>query len=214
MELNKNSKKILILGIILLIIAGIIVVLLKGFNVSLMFGKHESIEMKIGTEVNMETVNEICKEVFQDKKYVAKELEVFGDSFQINVGSITDEEKTNLLDKINEKFGTQKTSDDLKITSVSNKRIRDIVTPYVVPMLTSIGIVLIYMLIRFRKIDNLKIIADYLEKAILTNTILFSAIAIIRIPVSDEVINIAMIITILELVYYMAKSEKKLKEFE
>ena len=39
----KNSKKIIILGIILLIIAGVIVVSLKGFNVSLMIGRHESI---------------------------------------------------------------------------------------------------------------------------------------------------------------------------
>lgn len=35
MEKNKNGKKIIVLGIILLIIAGIIVVSLKGVNVSL-----------------------------------------------------------------------------------------------------------------------------------------------------------------------------------
>lgn len=97
MEANKNSKKIVILGLVLLIIAGLIVVSLKGFNVSLMFGKYETAELKMGKEVDMAKLKEICEEVFQDKKYVAKELEVFGDSFQISVKSITDDEKANLI---------------------------------------------------------------------------------------------------------------------
>lgn len=212
MESNKNSKKIVSLGIILLIIAGIIVVALKGFNVSLMFGNHEVIEVRVGKEVNIDIVNKICREVFQDKKYVAKELEVFGESFQINVDSITDEEKANLLTKINEKFETEKTVDDLKISTVSNKRIRDVVKPYVAPMVISVVVVFVYMLIRFRKVDGLKIIIDYATKVILLNAILFSIIAITRIEVSDFIINFAMLITIAMLVYYIAKSEKKIQE--
>ena len=100
MDINKNSKKIVILGLILLIVAGLIVVALKGFNVSLMFGKHEAVELKVGKEVSQSEIEEICEEVFQEKNYVAKELEVFGDSLQINVKSITDEEKANLISKV------------------------------------------------------------------------------------------------------------------
>ena len=122
METNKNSKKIIIFGVILLIIAGIIVVALKGFNVSLMFGKHEVIELKIGKKVDLNVIKEICTEVFPKKEFVAKELEVFGDSMQINVKTITDEEKANLINQINEKFETSKTVEDLNINSVSNKR--------------------------------------------------------------------------------------------
>ena len=40
MEL-KGNKKILLLGMVLLIVAGIIVVALKGFKVSLILQKHE-----------------------------------------------------------------------------------------------------------------------------------------------------------------------------
>lgn len=212
MDTNKNSKKIIILGIILLVIAGIIVVALKGFNVSLMFGKHEAIEIKVGTDVDLNVVNGICDEVFGNKKYVVKELEVFGDSAQINVSSITDEEKTNLVSKINEKFGVEKTVEDLNINSVSNKRIRDVVKPYVVPMLVSFAIIFIYMLIRFRKINPLKIIAKFIEKVVLIEAILLSIIAITRIPVNDVLINILMIIAVIELVVCISKSEDKLEK--
>lgn len=212
METRKSRKKILSLGIILLVIAGLIVVSLKGFNVSLMFGKHEIIEVKMDSEIQLDLVNQICDEVFGDKKYLAKELEIFGDSFQINVNSLTDEEKANLVTKINEKFATQKTTEDLKISSVSNRRIRDVFTPYFVPMIISFAIILIYMVIRFKKIDGIKLIGKLILKVVLTEAILFSIIAIARIPVSDFIINIAMVIAGIELVWYISKLEKELIE--
>lgn len=212
MDTEKNSKKILILGIILLIVAGVIVVSLKGLNVSLMFGKHEAIEIKIGSEVDLNVVKEICDKVFEDKKYVVKGLEIFGDSVQINVASITDEEKNNLVNQINEKFGTDKTVEDLKVNSVSNKRIRDVVKPYVSPMLISFVIIFVYMLIRFHKINAIKIIGNLIIKIILTEAILLSIIAITRLPVNDMIINILMIIAVIELVCCLSKSENELAE--
>ena len=48
---SKGIKKILLLGIVLLIVAGIVVVALKGFKVSLILQKHESISLIVGKEV-------------------------------------------------------------------------------------------------------------------------------------------------------------------
>ena len=49
--MNKEmNKKVLILGLVLLIIAGIIVVLLKGFNVDLMLEQHTEITYNLGKE--------------------------------------------------------------------------------------------------------------------------------------------------------------------
>lgn len=210
MSTKKASKKIVILGIILLVLAGIIVVSLKGFRVSLLFGKHETVELKVGKEVDIEVAKEICEEVFGNKKYVLKELEVFGDSIQINTDSITDEEKTNLINQINEKFGTDKTVDDLNISSVSNRRIRDVVKPYGMPIVCSFAIVFIYMAIRFRKINAVQMILHFLLKFILTEAILLSAIAIIRLPVTDLVIYGLVIVAVGELVYDLAKGEQRL----
>lgn len=208
----KNSKKIIILGLILLIIAGIIVVALKGFRVSLMFGKHEVIELKIGKDLNLDTINEICDEVFKNKKYVVKEKELFNDSFQVSVESLTDEEKTNLISKVNEKFEIEKTADDLLVESVSNQRIRDIVRPYIVPMIIIYAIVYVYMLIRFRKVNTKSLILKELYKTVLIEAFVLSIVAIARIPVNEVLINIIMLIAIGELVYWNKIGEKELSK--
>lgn len=211
MDTNKNSKKIIILGVILLIIAGLIVVALRGFNVSLMFGKHETIEIKIGKEVDLKMMEQISKETFQSKNFMVKELEVFGDSIQINVESITDEEKTNLIHRINETFGVSKTVEDLNIHSVANKRIRDVIKLYILPVVTSFVVVFIYFLIRFRKINAMQIIVDFIQKVVFIETILLSIIAITRLPVTDIVIFMLILIPIIELIVTTLKSEEKLK---
>ena len=65
MKLSSN-KKIVLLGIILLILAGIIVVALKGMKVDLMLTKHKSMDIVIGKEFNINDVRNICNEVFKD----------------------------------------------------------------------------------------------------------------------------------------------------
>lgn len=212
MDINKNSKKIVILGLILLIVAGLIVVALKGFNVSLMFGKHEAVELKVGKEVSQSEIEEICEEVFQEKNYVAKELEVFGDSLQINVKSITDEEKANLISKVNEKFETQKTVEDLNVHSISNKRIRDVVKPYIMPMLLIMVIIYVYSLIRFRNIQSFSLVMDSILKMILVEAILVSIIAIVRVPVNDFVIFLLMVVVIAKLVSFVNRNENRLAQ--
>ena len=215
MESNKNNnKKIVILGIVLLILAGIIIIALKGVNVSLMFGKHEAIEIKLEKEVTVADMNQICNEVFDNKKFVVKGLEVFLDSIQINVESITDEEKNNLIEKINEKYETSKSVDDLKVFTVSNKRIRDVVKDYIKPMIISFAIILIYMLIRYRKINAIKIIIDFFFFFLLTEAILLSVVAITRFPVSNSLINLFMVLVVVELIYYISQSEKKLEKID
>lgn len=213
MSTNKNNKKILILGIILLVLAGIIVVALKGFDVSLMFGKHESIEIKLDSKIDLNIIEEVCSEIFTDKEYVVKELEVFGDSAQINVEVLNDDEKINLVNKINEKFGTSKTVDDLKISNISNKRIRDIAKPYAVPMVCSFALVFIYMAIRFRKINSLKIIIGFIGKVLLCEAILLSIIAIARMPTNGLVVNFLVIIAVAQLIGVLANSERKLNKY-
>lgn len=115
---------------------------------------------------------------------------------------------------INEKFETDKTVEDLKVNSISNKRIRDVVKPYFVPMFLVFVIVSIYAMIRFRKIDSLKLVLEYLWKIILTELVLLSIIAIVRVPVNDIVVNLFMMIAIAQLIYFMAKNENKLEQYE
>ncbi len=214
MDTRKNSGKIVILGIILLIVAGIIVVALKGFHVSLMFGKHETINIKLDVDADVNQVREICKETFGKKDFVVKGLEVFGDSVQINVASITDEEKNMLIEKLNEEFGIQKTVENLNIKSVSNKRIRDVVKPYIVPMIIAYAVVFVYMFIRFAKLNAVKQIVNSIWKMVLLEAILVSAIAVLRIAVNDLLISILILIAVAHLSYRVAACEKEMEKIE
>ena len=100
--------------------------------------------------------------------------------------------------------------EDLRIRFVANKRIRDIVRPYVIPMLIVFGIVCLYALIRFRKINSLKLVMTDMGQIILTEIVLLSVIAIVRIPVNDLWINGLLLIAIVEWVYFFGKAEDNL----
>jgi preprotein translocase subunit SecF len=212
-NMNKGTwKKVLYLGLALLIIAGIIVVLLKGFRVDLMLEQHEEITYSMETEYDLKDIRNICNEVFENKKVVVKEIELFGDAVQINVDSVTDEEKTNLVDKMNEKYETENTVDDLKIDSIPNVRIRDWVTPYIKPVAISMLIIIAYVAIRFRKLNTLKLLGELIGKIVITILAILSVVAIIRLPLMPCYITILTAIAVAECVFYLAKYERKLNE--
>ena len=71
MKLSGN-KKIVLLGIILLIIAGIVVVALKGVKVSLNMQQHEELNVYIGKPTKLNDIKAICQEVFENKRFVVK----------------------------------------------------------------------------------------------------------------------------------------------
>ena len=207
MKLNEN-KKIVILGLILLVIAGIIVVALKGFNVNLMLSQHETIDFVIGKEFNINDIELICKEVFGEKKVVLRKVELFDDAINISVISITDDEKQNFIDKMNEKYETQYTVEDLTISTVPNVRIRDLIKIYVKPVCISTIIIAVYIFIRFKRINPLKIVFKTIFIIISTEAALASLIAIIRIPLSATIINLMLLIALLESFLTLYKAEK------
>ena len=209
MKLSGSKKKIL-LGIILLIIAGIVVVSLKGVKVSLNLQQHEEVTVYIGKPVELKEVKNICKEVFGNKYFIVIDVDTFKDAYSINVESLTNEEKQALLTKINEKFGVNLVETDKSIKTLSNIRIRDVVKPYIKPVIISAILMVVYMIIRFRKEKVAKLLGKIFGIIILTEAVIFSIIAIARIPLSALMINLMAVIAIVELCVYINKLEKKI----
>lgn len=205
-----GSKKIILLGIILLIIAGIVVVSLKGVKVSLNLQQHEEVTVYIGKPVELKEVKNICKEVFGNKYFIVIDVDTFKDAYSINVESLTNEEKQVLLTKINEKFGVNLVETDISIKTLSNIRIRDVVKPYIKPVIISAILMVVYMIIRFRKEKVAKLLGKIFGIIILTEAVIFSIIAIARIPLSALMINLMAVIAIVELCVYINKLEKKI----
>ena len=202
-----GSKKILLLGIILLIISGIVVVALKGVKVSLILQQHEEINVYIGKPTNIKDMEKICKEVFKDKRFVVRGLDIFTDAYSINVESVINEEKDELISKVNEKFGVNITTEDISEKNISNIRIRDIVKPYIKPVLISAVLMAVYVVIRFRKENAFKLLGKILGIIVLTEAVIFSIIAVLRISLSATMINLMAVIAVVELCLYLNKLE-------
>lgn len=203
------NKKVVILGLCLLIVAGIVVVLFKGFNVNFLLEQHEVIEFVIGKDFEMKDVRNICNEVFKDKKIVLKTVEVFDDAVSINAESITNEEKENLVNKLNEKFGTTKSIDEVTIETVANVRMRDWIKPYVQPIAISAVVILAYIAARFREENLLKLLAKIVGIILITILSLLSILAIFRVPMSPIYIMGLTAVAIVELMVYINTHERK-----
>lgn len=208
MNLSSN-KKIIILGLSLLILAGIIVVALKGMNVDLMLAQHKSIDIIIGKEFDIKEVEEICKEVFQSKEVVLKKVEAFGDTVSINAVTIADEEKSNLVTKINEKYGTDLKAEEIDVKSNSNIRVRDLIRPYIIPAVISFVLIYAYIAIRFRKLNPLKTLLKITGIILITEALIASVVAISRIAITPIIINIMFVVGIAEIIIFMYKKETK-----
>lgn len=202
------NKKLLILGLSLLILAGIVVVLFRGFNVNFMLEQHEVIELVIGKDFEMKDVSNICKEVFGNKRVVLKTVEVFDDSVSINVESITNEEKENLVNKLNEKLGIDKKVEDIEVKTVANVRMRDWLKPYIKPICISAVIIIAYIAIKFREENIFKLLSKIIIIVAVTIASILSVLAIFRVPMSPFYIMCLTWIALIEVMIYINKKAK------
>ena len=208
MEL-KGSKKIILLGIILLIVAGIVVVALKWFKVSLTLQKHESLNIVVGKEITLKDAKEICEDVFGNKRFVVKHLDRFEDAINVRVESITNEEKADLVKKINEKYEVNIEAANVAVKFNSNIRIRDILKLYFKPVVISAVLIIAFVIVRFRNSNPIKILGNAALKILVTEGVIASVISITRIPLSAFIINAMAVVAVVELVLVLESANKK-----
>lgn len=211
MKQLKNSKKIMIILTIIILIAGIAVTVIKGLNFDLIYNKSQSIQLHIGKEFNDADIRKITEEVLGNQQILIQKVEVYKDSVIITAKEITDEQKNNLVAKINEKYEIELKAEDIDINNIPHTRGRDMILPYIVPFAISVAIVLIYMSIRYYKLGVGKVLVQTIIILVITQTLLFSIIAITRIPVGRLTIPMVLMVYMLTLIGITANMEKKLE---
>ena len=208
---SMNIKaKILTIILIIIIIAGIIVIGTKGFNFDLKYEKSQKIELYLEQEFEINDIKAITNEVMQGKQVMIQKVEVFEDTVSITAKEITDEEKTNLITKINEKYGTELSADTTETQNIPHTKARDILMPYVVPFAIATVIILVYMAVRYHKLGSIKIILKTIGINILTQVTLISIIAITRIPFGRLTIPMILLVYLLTMIGITTKFEKDL----
>lgn len=212
--MNNNKVKIIAILSIIIIIAGIIMIMTKGYNFDLKYSDSKRILLNVGTTFNNQDIKSITDEVLGNQKVMIQKVEVFEDAVSITAKEITEEQKTNLINKMNEKYGTTTKTEDVEITTISHTRGRDIIKTYIVPFLIATIIIVIYMMIRYHKLNAFKVLLKTVCMVIYTQIMLFSIIAITRIPIGRLTIPMVLTVYILTLVGCTSRFENNLKKVE
>lgn len=211
MKETTKKQKMIIAIIILIIIAGIIITATMGLNFDLRFQESKKVELYLGKDFEIKDIKQITNEVMPNQYVIVQKVEVYEDSVSIIAKDINDEQKQNLVNKVNEKYGTEISNDTTEIVTIPHTRGRDLVKPYILPFAISMIIILVYMAVRYRKLGVIKTVLQTIFVCILTQVVLLSIIAITRIPVGRLTMPISVAVYLLTLVGITSNLENKLK---
>lgn len=207
-------KKIVALFIAIVIIAGIIVTLTIGLNFDLRYQQAQRIQLYIEKDFEISDIKEMTDEILPNQKVIIQKVEVYEDTVSILAKEITEEQKANIIEKINEKYETELSADSTEITTIPHTRGRDIIKPYIVPFVIATVIILVYMAIRYYKLGFVQVILKTVLGLIIVQAILLSIIAITRIPIGRLTIPMVLVVYVLTLLGVTNHWEKKLSEMK
>ena len=208
-------KKTVLIILICLILAGTIMVCLKGLNVGLPYRENINISVYVGKKIEDKDMKTITNEVFKGKSTMVQKVELFEDMISIQTEEMSEEElnekKKILINKLNEKYEVEIKDDDIEIVHNPKVRLSTIAKRYVLPFgITTIAIV-IYQMIRFRKLGVLKILLTTIISLGIIGLTYLSLIAITRIPINKLTIPVGMLIYVTVIIILNMKYEEKLE---
>lgn len=177
-----TKNKFTILIVCLIIIAGVFVYFTKGFNFDMEYAKKDQIVLTNKTGFEISKIEEISKEVLENKKFKVQEVETFKNAVQISAKEITEEEKGKIIEKVNNEYNLEILPENITIKNVSQTRIKDIVRPYILPITISFVLILVYFLICFKKVGVKKVLLKGILFPIFTELTFYSIILACRIP--------------------------------
>ena len=180
--MKTRSKILCILICLIIIIAGIVTWKSNGFNLELQYSNRNQISISNNKGINKSDVEQIATEVLGETRHFVQEIETFGNAISIIADEITDEQKDKIIEKFNEKYDTKIKAKDIQVVSIPFTRVKDVIRPYVMPGIITVVIVSLYFLIRFKGLGWKKILLNTVIIPIIAELILYSVIAITRIP--------------------------------
>lgn len=210
----KDKKNIFLAILAIIILAGIVVFCIKGLNYNLLYGKNTSIVIDFSKYVDTNEVEKIVKQTIENNVKV-RTINETNNYILITVKEISDEQKTNLITKLNEKYELELTDKDLEITRNAQIELVDMIKPYIAPSVISIMLIAIYFVIAYRKCGIGKVILETLGSILISEATLFSIYAIARIPVNSLTMPISVILFVIVIISLMEKFRKletKIKE--
>ena len=199
----KNKILYAIIGLVFIVAMGM--TFFKGINVDIYYGEGYRISFTEKNTISISDIETIAKEIW-GSNYSVQKLEFFNDSAEIKVKDYNDEQIINLKNKLNEKYGSELEESSFKIEHVTNVRLRNILSPYIIPVILSFVIVMIFYAIRYRGARKM---LELLAGLLIFESLFYSIYAIGRIPFSAITMPLAMSIYVIVTLGFTTYNEIK-----
>ena len=203
--MSKKSK-ILCVILVIIFIAAIISTAIRGLNVSMEYAEGTSIVFDLGKQYDKKDIKQIAKEIWPNESIFVQKVEVYDESVLIKVSQVNDEQLDNLVTKINEKYELELKKENFTILYNSNNKIRDIVKPYIIPLIIATALIVVYYSIRFK---GVKEILEFLLSLVAVEGIIYSIYALAMLPINFMTMPIVMIAYCLVTIFVTLKNEIK-----
>ena len=208
-----KNKKIIIICLLIVLAIGVIMIAVKGLRFDLTYSDAKQLNLYINKQFEVKDVKQITNEILGNKPVKIRKIELYQDAICITASEITEEQKQQIIDKVNEKYGTELKSEDTQIMNLSHVRGREVLKQYILPIIVASIIILIYLVIKYHKLGAFKVLLQTIGIMVLAQLELLSIIAITRFPIGRLTISIALIVYILTLLGITITFEKKLQKF-
>lgn len=210
------KKKLLYTILVCIIIAGAIIIGTMGLKADIVYSKNVKIAVYLGKQYNTEEIRQMAKEVFETDRVLVQQVEYYGDMFTLTISQDVEDidgkvEKLN--NQLNEKYGLENKKEDIEVTYQPKIKLSSILMPYLLPLAISMIVILVYVLIRFRKIGIFKTLGLYILTVLATEAVYLSILAIARIPINRLVTPIGLAIYVIAITVVTAMQEKKLASY-
>lgn len=210
--MKQKETKILVILIAIILVAGAIVTFTKGLAFELKYRDNQKVEINLGKEFNEKDIKEIAKEIFGKQPVMVQAIEIYKDAMSITTTNITEEQKTELITKINEKYETELDASTINIEEVAHVRGRDIIKPYVMPFVVVTIIVLAYLVIRYNKLGVAEVLIQSIGIIVLAQLVLLGIMAITRMPIGKFTIPAVLLVYMLSTYICTTKFDNDLEK--
>ncbi len=207
---KSNIKRFILIISILIIVAGIVVISTIGLNMGLDYSEAKNIKIYFGTEYNNEQINQMLNDVFGSESRKVQDIEYFNDAISITIKQISDEQINTIKENVSKEYNIDDIDEHVLVNDMPSIRIRDIIKPYIMPIVITTIAIFAYFGIRFRKLGVINCVILPLSVLIVFELLYISLLAIFRIPFGKLVIPIALLMyiaLIVSQVWYLNKME-------
>ena len=212
--MKQKSTKILVILIALILIVGAIMIGVKGLAFELKYQNGKQVEIDLGKEFDIKDMQSITNEVFGKQAVLIEQIEVYKDAANIITTDITEEQKADLVTKINEKYGTELSADNITIEEHSKIRGRDLINPYIAPFTIATAIILVYFMIRYYKLNSLKVLLKSAGIIVLAQLVLLGIMAITRMQIGELTIPFVLVVYVLSMLIVTKKFDDDLEKIK